>query len=175
MKHLSAQELTQKGEGSKVTLEGWVDTVRNQGKILFVVLRNEHGLFQGVALKKDESVFATGKKLTSESVIRMSGAIQVQKAAPQGVEILLESIKLLSKADAQLPIPISQHAENEADLQNRLDWRWIDLRHPNKRLVRLGQPWSRLLVTTGQKITSSRFTHQNYSAPRVKVLRSFLS
>ena len=27
MKHLSAQELTQKGEGSKVTLEGWVDTL----------------------------------------------------------------------------------------------------------------------------------------------------
>lgn len=155
MKHLSAQELTQKGEGSKVTLEGWVDTVRNQGKILFVVLRNEHGLFQGVALKKDESVFATGKKLTSESVIRMSGAIQVQKAAPQGVEILLESIKLLSKADAQLPIPISQHAENEADLQNRLDWRWIDLRHPNKRLV--FETW-----TTMEQAARNYWTENNF-------------
>lgn len=135
MKHFSAQEIVKKGEGSQITLEGWVDTVRNQGKILFVVLRNEHGLFQGVALKKDAEVFSIGKELTNESVIRMSGSVQIQSAAPQGVELLLNSIDILSEADAQLPIPISEHAENEADLQNRLDWRWIDLRQDSKRLI----------------------------------------
>lgn len=135
MKHLSPQELQTLGEGSRATIEGWVHAVRNQGKILFVVVRNEYGLFQGVTLKKDEAIFTTGKELTDESVIQMSGVIQLQKAAPQGVELFLDSIVVLSKADAQLPIPISEHAENEADLQNRLDWRWIDLRHDNKRLI----------------------------------------
>ena len=42
MKHLTAQELIEKGEHATATLEGWVDTIRNQGKILFIVLRNEH-------------------------------------------------------------------------------------------------------------------------------------
>lgn len=135
MKHLAAHDLQEAGEGTHTTLEGWVHAVRNQGKILFVVLRNEHGLFQGVALKKDEAVFEAAKELTDESVIQMSGTIQLQEAAPQGVELLLDAIVILSKADAQLPIPISEHAENEADLQNRLDWRWIDLRHDSKKLI----------------------------------------
>jgi aspartyl-tRNA synthetase len=135
MKHPSAQELIKKGKGTKATLEGWVDTVRNQGKILFVVLRNEQGLFQGVALSSNKDVFNVGKGLTDESVIRMSGVIQVQKAAPQGVELSLESIDILSKAEAQLPIPISEHIESEADMQSRLDWRWLDLRQPKKKLI----------------------------------------
>lgn len=134
MKHLSAEELHKQAD-TRVTLEGWVDTVRNQGKILFIVLRNEHGLFQGVALKKDEELFAIGKGLTDESVIQMSGTVQIQDAAPQGAELLLDEVKVLSAADAQLPIPVSEHAENEADLQNRLDWRWIDLRQDSKKLI----------------------------------------
>lgn len=135
MKHLTAQELIEKGEHTTATLEGWVDTIRNQGKILFIVLRNEHGLFQGVVLKKNEKIFSTSKGLTDESVIRMSGSIQIQDAAPQGVELLVESIDILSKANSQLPIPVAEHAENEADLQNRLDWRWIDLRQNSKKLI----------------------------------------
>ena len=155
MKHLSALELIQKGEGSEAVVEGWVDTVRNQGKILFVVLRNEYGLFQGVALKNNVEVFDKCKELTDESVVRMSGSIQLQNAAPQGVELLLESIEILSKADSQLPIPISEHAENEADLQNRLDWRWIDLRHPKKKLI--FEAW-----TTMEQAARNYWTNNGY-------------
>lgn len=133
-KHITTEELHAQAN-SRVTLEGWVHTVRNQGKILFIVIRNEHGLFQGVALKKDEDVFATGKGLTDESVIQMSGTVQLQEAAPQGAELLVDSIVVLSSADAQLPIPVTENAENEADLQNRLDWRWIGLRQDSKRLI----------------------------------------
>lgn len=134
MKHISGDELKKKAN-KKVTLEGWVDAVRNQGGIIFVVLRNEFGLFQGVVLKKDADVFKIAKSLTNESVIQLVGTVQLQNAAPQGVELLVESIGVLSDADSQLPIPIEENADNEADLQTRLDWRWIDLRSPKKRLI----------------------------------------
>lgn len=134
MKHIKADELRSK-PGSSVTLEGWVQTIRNQGKILFIIIRNEYGLFQGVLLNKNKEVFDIGKNVTHESVIQMSGTVKIQEAAPQGVELLIDSIIVLSNADAQLPIPVSEHAENEADLQNRLDWRWIDLRQDSKKLI----------------------------------------
>lgn len=133
MKHLSAQELL-KQAGKKETLEGWVHTVRDQGGIVFVVLRNEQGLFQGV-VKKDSDVFEDAKKISDESVIRLTGTIKEQKMAPQNVEVVVDAIEILSAADPELPIPVSENAENEAELQKRLDWRWLDLRRPEKKLI----------------------------------------
>jgi nondiscriminating aspartyl-tRNA synthetase len=133
MKHLSVNELTAH-IGKKTTLEGWVQTIRDQGSIIFVILRNEQGTFQGV-VPKSSAAFAACKELTHESVIQMTGEAKEQKAAPHGVEVLVDSVTVLSLADALLPIPVSENAENEAEQQKRLDWRWLDLRKPEKRLV----------------------------------------
>lgn len=134
MKHITPQELKTQA-GKEATVEGWVQAIRNQGSILFVVLRNEHGSFQGVALKNAGEVFEQAKELSAESVITMTGTVQEQEAAPQGVELKLTSLTVLSAANPELPIPIAEWADNEADLQKRLDWRWLDLRHPSKRLI----------------------------------------
>lgn len=134
MKHLNASEL-KKRVGKQVVVEGWVHAIRNQGSIAFIVLRNENGIFQGVILKKSEKAFEVCKDLSNESVIKMTGKIQLQQAAPQGVEVMVDSITVLSYADPLLPIPVSENADNEADQQKRLDWRWLDLRRPEKRLI----------------------------------------
>lgn len=133
MKHLTAAELTQKA-GEAVVVDGWLQTIRDQGSIVFLVIRNTEGIFQAVVLKSS-GAYETSKHLTAESVIKVKGTAKPEQNAPQGVEVMVDEVEVLSKADPELPIPISENVENEAEQQKRLDWRWLDLRKPEKRLV----------------------------------------
>ncbi|TAH36708.1 aspartate--tRNA(Asn) ligase [Candidatus Saccharibacteria bacterium] len=133
MKHLTAAELTQKA-GEAVVVDGWLQTVRDQGSIVFLIVRNSEGIFQAVVLKSS-GAYEQSKSLTTESVIRIKGIAKLEQNAPRGMEIMVDELEVLSHADPELPIPVSEKAENEADQQKRLDWRWLDLRKPEKRLV----------------------------------------
>lgn len=133
MKHLTAAELTQKA-GEVVIVDGWLQTIRDQGSIVFLIIRNTEGIFQAVVLKSSDA-YETSKHLTAESVIQVKGTAKLEQNAPLGVEIMVDEIEVLSSADPELPIPISEKAENEAEQQKRLDWRWLDLRKPEKRLI----------------------------------------
>lgn len=133
MKHLTAAELTQKA-GEVVIIDGWLQTIRDQGSIVFLIIRNTEGTFQAVVLKSSDS-YETSKHLTAESVIKVKGTAKLEQNAPLGVEIMVDEIEVLSSANPELPIPVSEKAENEAEQQKRLDWRWLDLRKPEKRLI----------------------------------------
>jgi aspartyl-tRNA synthetase len=133
MKHLSPTELTEKA-GEAVILDGWLQTVRDQGGIVFLIIRNNQGSFQAVVLK-GSGAYAASKGLTMESVIKVRGMAKLEQNAPYGVEVMVEELQVLSVADPELPIPVSESAENEAEQQKRLDWRWLDLRRTDKRLI----------------------------------------
>lgn len=133
MEHLSESKL-KKSEGKTVIINGWVATVRDQGSIIFLIIRNRAGFFQTVVFK-DSSDFKKAKTITHESVVEIIGKVQLNKQAPAGVEIAAEKINILSLADPNLPIPVSETARNEAESQKRLDWRWLDLRKPSHRLI----------------------------------------
>jgi nondiscriminating aspartyl-tRNA synthetase len=121
--------------GQEVELFGWVHTVRSQGGIKFLVLRDIEGTVQVVVSKKEAQAFEALEKVTLESVVRVVGMAKEEKQAPGGIEISATGIEVLSLADAQLPIQAVEKGENEADQQIRLDWRWIDLRKPEKALI----------------------------------------
>jgi nondiscriminating aspartyl-tRNA synthetase len=133
MKHLSAVELAQKA-GEVVVVDGWLQTIRDQGSIVFLILRNTEGVFQAVVLKSS-TAYQLSRHLTAESVIKVKGTAKLEQNAPQGVEIMVDEVEVLSKSNPELPIPVSENAENEAEQQKRLDWRWLDLRRPEKRLI----------------------------------------
>ncbi|OYX42175.1 aspartate--tRNA(Asn) ligase [Candidatus Saccharibacteria bacterium 32-49-12] len=133
MKHLTAAALTQKA-GEAVVVDGWLQTIRDQGSIVFLIIRNTEGIFQAVVLKSSNA-YETSKHLTAESVVKIKGTAKLEQNAPHGVEIMVDEVEVLSGADPELPIPISEKAENEAEQQKRLDWRWLDLRKPEKRLI----------------------------------------
>jgi aspartyl-tRNA synthetase len=133
MKHLSITELKEKA-GQQVTIKGWLQTIREQSNITFLIVRNVEGVFQCVVLK-DSAAYEASKSLTTESVVEVKGEAKLEEQSPIGVEILVGEIVVLSEADPSLPIPIAENAQNEADQQKRLDWRWIDLRKPEKKLI----------------------------------------
>lgn len=122
--------------GKQVKISGFVQTIRDQGSIKFLLIRDITGVIQVVVTKHHTNTLATTKTLTHESVIEIIGLAKEEKQAPNGFEIEVEKISILSVANAELPIPIIEKGEQEETEQSiRLDWRWIDLRKPEKALI----------------------------------------
>jgi len=130
-------ELRAKDLGRKVTLAGWVATVRDLGGIIFVELRDKTGFFQFVAdPEKNPTVYQTIKNLRDEYVVRIEGVISKRPdetynpKLPTGeVEMYPEAIEVLSKAEV-LPFPLNDENVGE---DVRLKYRYLDLRREEMR------------------------------------------
>ena len=114
-------------EGESVLLNGWVQEVRNVGKMKFILLRDITGIIQGVIADK--------KLLDSvpsiESVVSVSGKVKSAKIKSEDVtrkdiEIGVEKIEVLNEAE-NLPISVTEKTITTS-LPNRLDYRFIDIR-----------------------------------------------
>ncbi len=118
----------------EVKIAGWVQTIRDQGKIKFIIIRDISGLIQAVFTEEagGNEIF---NSLNLESVVEIKGKIKEEKQAPQGIEIAAEKMKVLSYAYPELPIPVVEKSSEETGIQKRLDWRWVDLRKQPKVLI----------------------------------------
>lgn len=122
--------------GKEVRVRGRVDTIRDQGKIIFVILRDRTGKVQTVAWHGDEEVFKTAKTLIHESVIDIQGEVKEAKQVASGYEIGIKSLKIDSVSLTPLPIVIEEaYTSNISALDRRLDYRWIDLRSEKNSLM----------------------------------------
>src|SRR5690554_4528961 len=114
--------------GQKITLAGWVHEVRDLGGICFVVLRDREGKAQVTLVKKkiDKELFDAARRLVRESVISVIGSVKFEEKAPNGYELLPDEINVLNVASS--PLPMDTTGKVEAELDTRLDSRFIDLR-----------------------------------------------
>lgn len=132
MKTNGAGEINGSFIGEKITVAGWVSTVRDLGGIIFVELRDRSGLFQLVSdPNKNPDVYNTFQKLKDEFVIQATGVITKRPEEtynpklPTGeVEMYPENIEILSEASL-LPFPLESDDVSE-DI--RLKYRYLDLR-----------------------------------------------
>ncbi len=120
--------------GKKVKIQGWVYVKREHGNIAFLVIRDVSGTAQIVVTKESTLLQEVGK-LTLESVVEVVGTVKEEKQAPNGIEVSMETLKVLSVAEPELPIPVYVKGETDADRDLRLDWRWLDLRKSEKLLI----------------------------------------
>jgi len=127
--HYSSQ-ITEELHGKKVKVAGWVYEVKDLGGIKFLWLRDREGIVQITAPKKkvNEEVFALIPKLNSEDVIAVEGVVNFTPKAKLGFEIIPEKIEILSRADS--PLPLDPTGKVKAELDTRLDNRFMDLRRP---------------------------------------------
>lgn len=134
MKRTLIKEINKK-IGKKVKISGWAHTVRDQGSIKFILLRDITGLIQVVITKEIKATFKVANSLKSECVIDVIGLVKKEKQALNGVEISAEKIKILSEADSKLPISVVEKGAQRTNLQKRLNYRWVDLRKPQNILI----------------------------------------
>ena len=115
-----------------VELRGWVHAVRDQKRIQFVVLRDETGLAQ-LTLGKDEPLSELNQAisaLTPESAVTVTGkTVADERVKLGGLEVQLASLSIDWPAEPELPVTA------ESALDKRIDWRYLDLRRPDRRLI----------------------------------------
>ena len=123
--------------GKEVRIRGRVDTIRDQGKIVFLIIRDRSGKIQAVAWQGNgEELIKTVKSLTPESIVDITGEVKEANQVEQGFEIDIKDIKIDSLAQSPLPIVIQgEHNNNVTALDQRLDYRWLDLRSPRNQLM----------------------------------------
>ena len=118
-------------DGKSVTISGWVHEIRDMGKLKFVILRDRGGFIQITAKKgvTPDEVLSAIDDLSKESVIRVEGSVIRNDKAPKGVEIKPEKLEVISKAASPLPLDVTQKVD--ADLDTRLNNRFMDIRKPD--------------------------------------------
>lgn len=120
-------QITPQMEGEEVKVAGWVHEVRNIGKIAFMLVRDHTGIVQVTAKKGvvlDEII--DSMRMPKESVVLVIGTVKASKESKQGFEIVPKNITNLNPLSA--PIPFEVTGKVPADMDVRLDYRYIDLR-----------------------------------------------
>ncbi|WP_405778637.1 aspartate--tRNA ligase [Streptomyces sp. NBC_00859] len=124
-------ELRASDVGSDVRLSGWLHNRRDLGGILFIDLRDHHGITQLVARPGTPANEALSK-VTKETVVRIDGKVSargtenVNEELPTGeVEIEVGEVEVLGAA---APLPFTINAEDGVNEERRLEYRFLDLR-----------------------------------------------
>ena len=124
-------ELAQK-IGERVRLRGWVNALRDQKRVQFIVLRDETGMAQVVLPKGDppSELNERVSALTEESAVTLTGTVAAdERVNLGGLELKLEEVEVDSPAEPELPIA------PDSALDKRIDWRYLDLRRPDRKLI----------------------------------------
>ncbi|MFZ9882533.1 MAG: OB-fold nucleic acid binding domain-containing protein, partial [Phycisphaerales bacterium] len=124
--------------GQTVTICGWVNTYRDQGKgLIFADVRDRDGLCQVVFdLEQSPADLVTlSRTLRREYVVGVQGKVRIRagganpKLASGEVEIVAEKLELLNPAEPP-PILPDDHDADKIGEETRLTYRYIDLRRP---------------------------------------------
>ena len=117
--------------GNPARLSGWVHRKRDHGQLLFVDLRDHHGITQCV-ISAGSPFFEAASALRPESVVTMTGAVVARGAdavnpkLPTGeVELAVDELRVEASAET-LPLQVASDAEFPED--TRLRYRFLDLR-----------------------------------------------
>ncbi|MFS0866534.1 aspartate--tRNA(Asn) ligase [Microbacterium sp. 179-B 1A2 NHS] len=140
-KRVLVQQLQSREDGP-VSVSGWVETVRDQKKVQFVILRDETGAVQlvnpatrpaedgreqdaaALALTELISTLSTGSFLTVTGDLKHDERVKLG-----GVEIKIGALEIAASALPETPIAA------DSGLDKRMDWRFIDLRQRRNNLI----------------------------------------
>ena len=125
-----------------VEVAGWVDTVRDQKKVQFVILRDESGAVQLVnpAIRElDDEVENSAERLAlTETIsalnagtfVRVTGELKAdERVKLGGLEIKISTLTVVTEAQPEPPIA------DDSSVDKRMDWRFLDLRRPDANLI----------------------------------------
>lgn len=118
--------------GEKVTLSGWVQTVRDKGFMMWIDLRDRYGITQLVIDEErtSEDIFAKARKLGREYVVQIQGKVIERESKnpniPTGeIEVLIEELDILNTS--KLP-PFTIENETDGGEELRMQYRYLDIR-----------------------------------------------
>ena len=128
-------ELRESNIGQNVVLNGWVDRRRDLGGVIFIEIRDRHGITQVVFEPTfNDQAHHAAKDLRSEFVISVEGVVRKRPAdtdnpelATGYIDVMVNNLIILNEAETP-PFAIKDDIDTHEDL--RLKYRYLDLRRP---------------------------------------------
>ncbi len=121
----------------EIEIQGFIDNIRNLQYVQFLIIRDETGKIQITVEKSEESnkeLVEIVDNLTLESTVKIKGKLlDSPKVKLNGMEIVPTKIEVTSKSLGELPIDIKK--KDNSLRETRLDWRFLDLRREDNRLL----------------------------------------
>ncbi len=129
-------QLSEKAIGKKVILQGWVSKRRDHGKLIFIDLRDRYGVTQVVFNPKDsKDAHKLAEKLGKEFVVLIEGKVCKRPKGTENkeittgkIEVHVSTLEILNPSETPLPIELDKHLLAGED--QRLKYRFLDLRRP---------------------------------------------
>lgn len=118
--------------GTNVLVRGTIHTIRDMGDVAFIVLRRRDGLVQCI-YESDKSQFDI-KTLSEGDAVEVNGTVKDDDRAPNGFELRLDTVTILSKPAETMPIIINKRKVSTT-LETKLNNRAVSLRNPRERAV----------------------------------------
>ena len=123
--------------GQRVTLCGWVDTVRDHGGVIFIDLRDRHGVTQVIFDPRDSrEAWDLSQTTRGEYVIRIEGRVGPRppdmanpRLATGEIEVRSDTIQILNRSQTT-PFPLDDKDGTRVSEDLRLTYRYLDLRRP---------------------------------------------
>lgn len=117
-------------ENEKARISGWAEKIRDTKYMIFVILKDRSGIIQvSIDKEKNKDIVEKLSGILANSVLSFEGTMVKSEYVKQGgKEFIPDNVEILSSADA---IPIDE----SANIDTRLDYRWIDLRSKKNNLM----------------------------------------
>jgi len=120
-----------KHSGERITVQGWVNSRRDHGGLIFIDVRDHGGILQ-LTIDASKAGFAIAEELRDEYVIEATGIVKERDDSLKnphiptgGIELIVEELRILNKSE---PLPILVHSSVPVSEENRLRYRYLDLR-----------------------------------------------
>jgi aspartyl-tRNA synthetase len=131
-------ELRESHVGQTVVLNGWVNTYRNQGSLVFIDLRDRYGVTQVVFEPDRRDLLVAAQELRTEFVVAIKGKVAHRLPGKENadlatgtVEVKAEELQILNRCPTP-PFEVTEFgAEDLANEDLRLLYRYLDLRRPS--------------------------------------------
>ncbi len=127
---------SEKHLGKTITVEGWVNSRRDHGGLIFIDLRDHTGILQLVITPENADSFKLAESVRDEFVLKATG--KMREREPElinpniktgKIELVVDQLELLNKSD---PLPVNTHDDGEKSSEEiRLKYRYLDLRRPS--------------------------------------------
>ena len=122
--------------GKKVLVEGWVNSRRDHGGLIFIDLRDDQGIIQLVVTPDTKESFKLAETVRDEFVLKVVGTMRERAEDLKNpnietgdIELVVEELTLLNRSE---PLPVNTHDDGpETGEDLRLKYRFLDLRRPS--------------------------------------------
>lgn len=126
--------------GKEVLVEGWVNSRRDHGGLIFIDLRDHTDIIQLVVTPETKDSFSLAETIRDEYVLKATGRIRKREddlinpnINTGTIELVVDELTLLNKSE---PLPVNTHDDGEKSSEEmRLKYRYLDLRRPSMQAI----------------------------------------